>query len=66
MAKERHQFDAMARLYEQSHHLDFWTMPRHLDRPMDVMVPPAHADAFTSQLRDLGIGYRIKISNVQK
>ena len=65
MAKELYQFDAMVKLYEGSDNFDFWTKPRSLDRPMDVMVPPGHAKNFIQLMRAFKIDYRVKIADVQ-
>jgi len=64
-AKERVQFDAMVKLYEESTNFDFWTEPRSMERPMDIMVPPGHAKNFVELLRAFKIDYRVKIADVQ-
>ena len=45
---------------------DFWTDPRSINRPMDIMIPPTSQQEFTEFLNTFAIEQRIKISDVQK
>ena len=65
IAKEKYQFDAIVKLYEESSSLDFWKEPRGLNIPIDVMVPPGHAKTFVQLMRAFKIDYRVKIADVQ-
>lgn len=60
-------FNAIAKLYkEQNSIYDFWTEPRSLDEPIDIMVPPAYAKEFERILRNHKMEHRIKIADVQR
>ena len=60
-------FNALAKLFkEQNSIYDFWTEPRSLDQPIDIMVPPAYADAFERILRTHKMEHRVKIQDVQR
>ncbi|EFX83249.1 hypothetical protein DAPPUDRAFT_239963 [Daphnia pulex] len=53
-------------LYEgQNSIYDFWTEPRSLDEPIDIMVPPTHAKDFEIILQTYNLENRVKIQDVQ-
>ena len=66
LAKDRFQFDLMVKLFEESDKLDFWTEPRSVDRPIDVMVQPEDVKEFVQLLESFNIKYRVKIPDVQR
>ncbi|XP_046443448.1 carboxypeptidase B-like isoform X3 [Daphnia pulex] len=59
-------FNALTKLYERQNSIyDFWTEPRSLDEPIDIMVPPTHAKEFEKILRTYNLEHRVKIQDVQ-
>lgn len=64
-AKDRNSFDALIQLYEQSVEYDFWTEPRGIDLPMDIMIPPGKIDIFINFLDTFQMAYRVKVADVQ-
>lgn len=66
-AKDLPSFHAIAQLYtEQSSIYDFWTEPRSLEEPIDIMVPPAYTETFERLLQTHNLEHRIKIADVQR
>lgn len=66
-ARDLSSFNAIAKLYdEQSSIYDFWTEPRSLDHPIDVMVPPTSVKTFIDFLQTHNTDHRIKIADVQE
>lgn len=64
--KDEASFGELVKLWmEQSSVYDFWTEPRQLGRPLDIMVPPAFAETFVHLLQSHGMDYRIKVADVQ-
>ncbi|KAI9551430.1 hypothetical protein GHT06_021763 [Daphnia sinensis] len=65
-AKDLPSFHAIAKLHtEQSSIYDFWTEPRSLDDPIDIMVPPTYMEAFDQLLQTHNLHHRVKIADVQ-
>ena len=64
--KDRASFDALIQLQLEGIQYDFWTEPRSLDRPVDIMVPPGSIKDFINFLDAFDMEYRLKISNVQR
>ena len=65
-AKDKASFGELVKLWkEQSSTYDFWTEPRQIDRPLDIMVPPAFAGSFVNLLQTHGMDYRVKMADVQ-
>lgn len=66
-ARDLRSFQTLAKLYdEQSSIYDFWTEPRSVDEPMDIMVPPAYTETFDRLLQTHNLENRIKIADVQR
>jgi len=64
--KDRSSFDALVQLQLEGIQYDFWTEPRSLDRPVDIMVPPGSIKDFINFLDAFYMEYRLKISDVQR
>lgn len=66
VAKNEPAFNLLVQLYnEKSDVYDFWTEPRNLERPMDIMVPPAYLNTFVSLMKVFNAEYRVKIIDVE-
>ena len=64
--QEEAAYGALINLWkEQGTYFDFWTEPRGLGHPTDVMVPPPFVKPFENFLQSHKIEYRIKIADVQ-
>lgn len=50
---------------ERSDVYDFWTDPRNINRPVDIMVPPAFASTFINLMRTFEVDYKVKIADVE-
>jgi hypothetical protein len=60
-------FNALTKLYERQNSIyDFWTEPRSLNEPIDIMVPPTHAKEFERILGTYNLEHRVKIQDVQR
>jgi hypothetical protein len=46
--------------------LDFWTSPRELNTPVDIMVPPHLLRDFYNEIRKNNLKTKIFIKDVQK
>ena len=66
-AKNKVALEVLTKLYnERSDAYDFWTEPRNIDRPVDIMVPPAFVSTFTNLMKAFDVDYKVKIANVQR
>lgn len=50
---------------ERSDVYDFWTDPRNINLPVDIMVPPAFASTFINLMRTFEVDYKVKIADVE-
>lgn len=64
--KDKASFDALIQLFENTVEYDFWTEPRGLNQPMDIMVPPAKIEAFVALMHAFRMEYRVKIIDMQR
>ena len=46
--------------------MNFWVGPTHLQKPVDIMVPPAQLPSFKEFTKKLNLQSEIFISDVQK
>ena len=64
--KNQASFDVLTKLYnERSDVYDFWTEPRNINHPVDIMVPPAVATTFIKLMRAFNVDYKVKIADVE-
>lgn len=65
-AKNKVALEVLTKLYnERSDVYDFWSEPRNIKRAVDIMVPPAFANTFTSLMQAFDVDYKVKIADVQ-
>ena len=66
-AKDTRSFNAILKLFnEEGSVYDFWTEPRGIERPIDIMIPPTHVKTFFHFLETHNIEHRVKMADVQK
>lgn len=59
--------DILTNLYNQrSDVYDFWTEPRDMGRPVDIMMSPTMAPEFAKLMKTFNVDYQIKIADVQR
>ena len=59
-AKNKVALEVLTKLYnERSDAYDFWTEPRNIDRPVDIMVPPAFVSTFTNLMKAFDVDYKV-------
>ena len=59
--------DILTNLFNQrSDVYDFWTEPRNMGRPVDIMMSPTMVPEFAKLMKTFNVDYQVKIADVQR